>query len=100
MEPEKLVLETLWDKTFPKSDWGEHKKITFVNRYGITLAADQYTPRDRKGKLAALAVSGPFGAIKEQCSGFGSGSDHYSYCILCRMAQGLGGISHGQRSLE
>lgn len=63
----KLVVE--WDKTFPKSDKVNHKKITFVNRYGITLAADMYTPKGITGKLAAIAVCGPFGAVKEQCSG-------------------------------
>lgn len=63
----KLVME--WDKTFPKSEKVEHKKITFINRYGITLAADMYIPKDAKGKLPAIAVSGPFGAVKEQCSG-------------------------------
>lgn len=66
-EEVKLVSE--WDKTFPKSEQVTHKKITFINRYGITLAADMYTPRDTKEKLPALAVAGPFGAVKEQCSG-------------------------------
>lgn len=65
----KLNLTTDWDKTFPKSEKVEHKKITFHNRYGITLAADMYIPKDTKGKLSAIAVSGPFGAVKEQCSG-------------------------------
>lgn len=65
----KLELTQEWDKTFPKSDRVEHKKITFRNRYGITLAADQYTPKDVSGKLPAVAVCGPFGAVKEQCSG-------------------------------
>lgn len=63
----KLVKE--WDKTFPKSDKVNHKKVTFHNRYGITLAADMYTPKKVKGKLPAIAVCGPFGAVKEQCSG-------------------------------
>ena len=58
-----------WDKTFPKSDKVDHKKVTFRNRYGIELAADMYMPKDASGKLAAIAVSGPFGAVKEQCSG-------------------------------
>lgn len=58
-----------WDKTFPKSESVNHKKVTFANRYGITLAADMYTPKTASGKLAALAVCGPFGAVKEQCSG-------------------------------
>lgn len=58
-----------WDKTFPKSDNVEHRKITFHNRYGITLAADLYQPKGVTEKLAAIAVSGPFGAVKEQASG-------------------------------
>jgi uncharacterized protein len=58
-----------WDKTFPKSEKVEHRKVTFKNRYGITLAADLYHPKDSNGKLAAIAVSGPFGAVKEQSSG-------------------------------
>ncbi len=66
---ERLELTTTWDKVFPKSDKVDHKKVTFVNRYGITLAADMYTPKDTEGKLPAIAVSGPFGAVKEQSSG-------------------------------
>lgn len=58
-----------WDKTFPKSEKVQHSKVTFHNRYGITLAADMYVPKDAKGKLPAIVVSGPFGAVKEQCSG-------------------------------
>jgi len=58
-----------WDKTFAKSDKVNHRKISFKNRYGITLAADLYQPKNASGKLAALAVSGPFGAVKEQSSG-------------------------------
>ena len=69
MKTETLNLVTEWDKTFPKSDKVNHKKVTFVNRYGITLAADMYTPKDAEGKLPAIAVCGPFGAVKEQCSG-------------------------------
>ena len=65
----KLNLTNEWDKTFPKSEKVEHKKVTFHNRYGITLAADMYIPKGAKDKLAAIAVSGPFGAVKEQCSG-------------------------------
>ena len=67
---EKLKLEKSWDKVFPKSDRVDHKKVTFVNRYGITLAADMYTPKNYSGKLPALAVAGAFGAVKEQISGF------------------------------
>ncbi len=66
---EKLVLTEEWDKTFPKSDKVDHRKVTFHNRYGITLAADLYMPKNRNGKMAALAVAGPFGAVKEQASG-------------------------------
>ena len=69
MENEKLTLTQEWDKTFPKSDKVNHSKVTFHNRYGITLAADMYTPINGKGKLPAIAVCGPFGAVKEQCSG-------------------------------
>lgn len=69
MKTEELKMVSEWDKTFPKSEKVEHKKITFVNRYGITLAADMYTPKNVEGKLPAIAVSGPFGAVKEQCSG-------------------------------
>src|SRR5436190_4885352 len=58
-----------WDKTFPKSEKVEHKKVTFKNRYGITLSADLYHPKNSNGKLASIAVSGPFGAVKEQSSG-------------------------------
>ena len=66
---EKLKLTEEWDKVFPKSDKVNHQKVTFCNRYGITLAADLYLPRNAEGKLAAIAVSGPFGAVKEQASG-------------------------------
>ena len=69
MKNEMLTLTQKWDKTFPQSDKVEHKKVTFHNRYGITLAADMYIPKNAEGKLPAIAVSGPFGAVKEQCSG-------------------------------
>ena len=69
MNQEKLVLTKEWDKTFPKSDKVEHSKVTFHNRYGITLAADLYTPKGKGGKLPAIAVCGPFGAVKEQSAG-------------------------------
>ena len=65
-----MTLTSTWDKTFPKSDKVDHRKVTFRNRYGITLAADFYLPKNRGDrKLAAIAVSGPFGAVKEQSSG-------------------------------
>ena len=64
-----LNLTQEWDKTFPKSNIVDHKKVTFHNRYGITLAADMYTPKAGEGQFAAIAVCGPFGAVKEQCSG-------------------------------
>ena len=66
---EKLELTNEWDKTFPKSEKVDHSKVTFINRYGITLAADMYAPKNADGKLAAIAVCGPFGAVKEQSSG-------------------------------
>lgn len=66
---EKLNLTQEWDKVFPKSDKVNHSKVTFHNRYGITLAADLYVPKNATGKLPAIAVSGPFGAVKEQSSG-------------------------------
>ena len=69
MTEKVLHLTNEWDKTFPKSEKVNHKKVTFINRYGITLAADLYEPKDAKGKLPAIAVSGPFGAVKEQSSG-------------------------------
>jgi hypothetical protein len=64
-----LNLSTEWDKTFPKSEKVDHRKVTFANRYGITLAADLYTPKNAEGKMPAIAVCGPFGAVKEQSSG-------------------------------
>lgn len=64
-----IELTQEWDKTFPQSDKVEHSKITFHNRYGITLAADVYKPKNAQGTLAAIAVSGPYGAVKEQVSG-------------------------------
>ncbi len=66
---EKLNMTQAWDKTFPKSGKVSHRKITFHNRYGITLAADMYIPKNADGKLPAVAVAGPFGAVKEQASG-------------------------------
>lgn len=64
-----IQLTQEWDKIFPKSDKVEHRKVTFKNRYGMTLAGDLYVPKNAKGKLPAIAVSGPFGAVKEQTSG-------------------------------
>ena len=64
-----LNLTQEWDKVFPLSEKVNHKKVTFETQYGLTLAADLYTPKDAQGKLAAIAVSGPFGAVKEQSSG-------------------------------
>ena len=66
---EELNLVSIWDKTFPKSDKVNHSKITFNNRYGFTLVADMYVPKNIEGKLPGIAVCGPFGAVKEQCSG-------------------------------
>ena len=64
-----LTLTQEWDKVFPQSDKVDHRKVTFRNRYGIELAADMYTPRGASDPLPAIAVCGPFGAVKEQCSG-------------------------------
>ena len=69
MKAENLIMTQAWDKTFLKSEKVEHSKVTFVNRYGITLAADLYVPKGAAGPLPAIAVCGPFGAVKEQCSG-------------------------------
>ena len=69
MTDDKLTLTQEWDKVFPQSDKVNHTKLTFHNRYGITLAADLYTPKDAQGALPAVAVCGPFGAVKEQASG-------------------------------
>ena len=69
MNQATLQLTQAWDKTFPQSDKVTHRKVTFHNRYGITLAADLYQPKDAAGKLPAIAVCGPFGAVKEQASG-------------------------------
>ena len=66
---EKIEITQEWDKVFPKSDNVNHEKITFTNRYGITLVADQFEPKEYDGKLPAIAISGPFGAVKEQSSG-------------------------------
>ena len=69
MKTADLKLTQEWDKTFPKSEKVDHAKVTFINRYGITLAADMYVPKNAEGRLPAIAVCGPFGAVKEQCSG-------------------------------
>ena len=66
---QQLILTQEWDKVFPLSDKVDHRKVTFETQYGLTLAADLYTPKNAEGKLAAIAVSGPFGAVKEQSSG-------------------------------
>ncbi|MBR5747583.1 MAG: alpha/beta hydrolase, partial [Prevotella sp.] len=66
---QKLELTQEWDKVFPLNEKVNHQKVTFETQYGLTLAADLYTPKDAQGKLAAIAVSGPFGATKEQSSG-------------------------------
>ena len=66
---EHLKLVEQWDKTFPISNKVHHHKATFHNRYGITLAADLYAPKDINGTLPAIAVCGPFGAVKEQAAG-------------------------------
>lgn len=63
---EQLALTQEWDKVFPMSEKVDHRKVTFVNRYGITLTADMYVPKGISGKLPAIAVSGPFGAVNTQ----------------------------------
>jgi len=63
-----MELVKKWDKTFPKSEKVEYKKVTFMNRYGISLATDMYIPKNAKEKLPAISVCGPFGAVKEQCA--------------------------------
>lgn len=68
-DTQKLNLTEEWDKIFPKSEKVNHRKVTFHNRYGITLAADLYEPKESEGKLPAIAVCGPFGAVKEQAAG-------------------------------
>ncbi len=68
-QPSALTLSDGWDKTFAKSDKVDHRKVSFKTRYGFTLAADLYQPKNSSGKLAAIVVSGPFGAVKEQSSG-------------------------------
>ncbi len=83
MHTQELKLTHRWDKTFPKSDQVRHSKVTFINRYGITLAADLYVPKNARGKLPAIAVSGPFGAVKEQCSGlYAQTLAQYGYLTL------------------
>ena len=69
MQTETLKLATEWDKVFPRDERVDHKKVTFVNHFGITLAADMFIPKNASGRLPAIAVSGPFGAVKEQSSG-------------------------------
>lgn len=69
MKTENLNLTTEWDKVYPRNEKVDHKKVTFVNHFGITLAADMFIPKDAIEKLPATAVSGPFGAVKEQSSG-------------------------------
>ena len=69
LKTEELKLTQEWDKVFPTSGQVDHRKVTCVNRYGITLAADVYEPKEKSGKMPAIAVCGPFGAVKEQSSG-------------------------------
>ena len=69
MKTVELNLVEEWDKVFPRSEKVDHQKVTFINHFGITLAADMYIPQNPEGKLPAIAVSGPFGACKEQYSG-------------------------------
>lgn len=69
IKKEEIVLTQEWDKVFPKNENVNHEKVAFVNHFGITLAADKYTPKNYEGKLAAIAVCGPYSAVKEQVSG-------------------------------
>lgn len=69
LKTEKLDLTAEWDKTYERDERTLHEKVTFINRYGITLAADMFRPKDAQGRLPAIAVAGPFGAVKEQVSG-------------------------------
>ncbi|MCD8103333.1 MAG: alpha/beta hydrolase [Alistipes sp.] len=66
---DETIITTEWDKTFPQSDKVDHRKVQFTNRFGITLTGDLFTPKNSDGRMAAIAVSGPFGAVKEQSSG-------------------------------
>ncbi len=66
---DEITITEQWDKVFPESDKVNHEKVTFTNRYGITLVADKFEPKEYEGKLPAIAISGPFGAVKEQSSG-------------------------------
>lgn len=83
-----LTLTNEWDKTFPKSGKVNHSKVTFHNRCGIMLAADMYVPKNADGKLPALAVSGPFGAVKEQSSGLYIDETALSYAEIKMLATG------------
>ena len=87
-----LNLTTEWDKVFPKSDKVDHKKVTFKNHFGIELAADMYTPKAASGKLPAIAVAGPYGAVKEQSRR--RATLCYELGFKCR------GLSSGDRFLE
>lgn len=69
MNSNNIIPTREWDKVFLKSEDVDHSKVTFANHFGITLAADMYMPKNAEGKLPAVAVSGPFGACKEQSSG-------------------------------
>lgn len=93
---QELQLTQEWDKTFPKSDKVKHEKITFVNQFGITLAADLYRPNDITGKLPALAVSGPFGASKEQSSGLYAMKMAEKGFITCAFDPSFTGESGGE----
>ena len=88
MKTENLKLTQDWDKTFPQSEKVETGKVCFANRYGITLTADLYVPRGSEGRLPAIAVCGPFGAVKEQCSGLYAqtmAEKGFLHQVLCRL---------------
>lgn len=93
---ETLNMTQEWDKVFPQSDKVDHTKVTFHNRYGITLAADLYAPKNAGGRLPAIAVSGPFGAVKEQSSGlYAQKMAEYGYLTIA-FDQSFTGESGGQ----
>ncbi len=91
----ELNLTKEWDKIFPQSEKVDHGKVTFKNRYGITLAADRYTPKNRSGNLAAIAVCGPFGAVKEQAAGLYAQTMAERGFLTIALAPSLTGASGG-----
>lgn len=93
---ETLNMTQEWEKVFPQSDKVDHTKVTFHNRYGITLAADLYAPKNAGGRLPAIAVSGPFGAVKEQSSGLYAQKMAEYGCLTIAFDPSFTGESGGQ----